>query len=86
MLDEIADNTTAVWDWAPPGTPVRSCLVIGSGFAPRPQQVGVIGRFVRRITVTERPERRVSRWKACKSLFYRQKSCVTIEAPTGWFR
>ena len=34
MLDEIADNTTAVWDWAPPGTPVRSCLVIGSGSHP----------------------------------------------------
>ena len=25
----IADNTTAVWDWAPQGTPVRGCLVLG---------------------------------------------------------
>ena len=22
--------TTAVWDWAPPGTPVRGCLVLGN--------------------------------------------------------
>ena len=29
MLARIADNTTAVWDWAPPGTPVRGCLVLG---------------------------------------------------------
>ena len=29
VLAEIADNTTAVWDWAPPGTPVRGCLVLG---------------------------------------------------------
>ena len=31
VLARIADNTTAVWDWAPPGTPVRGCLVIGDG-------------------------------------------------------
>ena len=29
VLTQIADNTTAVWDWAPPGTPVRGCLVLG---------------------------------------------------------
>ena len=29
VLERIADNTTAVWDWAPPGTPVRGCLVLG---------------------------------------------------------
>ena len=29
VLAEIADNTTAVWDWAPQGTPVRGCLVVG---------------------------------------------------------
>ena len=29
VLAAIADNTTAVWDWAPPGTPVRGCLVLG---------------------------------------------------------
>ena len=28
VLAAIADNTTAVWDWAPPGTPVRGCLVV----------------------------------------------------------
>lgn len=28
ILAAIADNTTAVWDWAPPGTPVRGCLVL----------------------------------------------------------
>ena len=27
-LRRIADNTTAVWEWAPPGTPVRGCLVL----------------------------------------------------------
>ena len=31
VLARIADNTAAVWDWAPPGTPVRGCLVIGGG-------------------------------------------------------
>ena len=31
MLERIADNTTAVWDWVPPGTPVRGCLVLGCG-------------------------------------------------------
>ena len=29
VLDALADNTTAVWDWAPQGTPVRGCLVLG---------------------------------------------------------
>ena len=29
VLARIADNTTAVWDWAPSGTPVRGCLVLG---------------------------------------------------------
>ena len=29
VLAEIADNTTVVWDWAPQGTPVRGCLVLG---------------------------------------------------------
>ena len=29
VLAEIADYTTAVWDWAPQGTPVRGCLVVG---------------------------------------------------------
>ena len=29
ILAAVADNTTAVWDWAPPGTPVRGCLVLG---------------------------------------------------------
>ena len=28
VLAEIADNTAAVWDWAPPRTPVRGCLVL----------------------------------------------------------
>ena len=28
VLAQIADNTTSVWDWAPPGTPVRGCLVL----------------------------------------------------------
>ena len=31
VLARIADNTNAVWDWAPPGTPVRGCLVLGDG-------------------------------------------------------
>ena len=29
VLAAIADNTTAVWSWAPQGTPVRGCLVLG---------------------------------------------------------
>ncbi len=29
VLAGIAENTTAVWDWAPQGTPVRGCLVLG---------------------------------------------------------
>ena len=29
MFADIASNTTAVWDWAPKGTPVRGCLVVG---------------------------------------------------------
>ena len=28
VLRRIADNTTAVWEWAPAGTPVRGCLVL----------------------------------------------------------
>jgi len=28
ILAATADNTTAVWDWAPQGTPVRGCLVL----------------------------------------------------------
>ena len=28
VLRRIADNTAAVWEWAPPGTPVRGCLVL----------------------------------------------------------
>ena len=31
VLARIGDNTAAVWDWAPPGTPVRGCLVLGGG-------------------------------------------------------
>ena len=31
VLARVADNTAAVWDWAPPGTPVRGCLVLGGG-------------------------------------------------------
>ena len=34
VVARIADNTAAVWDWAPPGTPVRGCLVIGGGAPP----------------------------------------------------
>ena len=29
VIARLADNTTAVWDWAPPGTPVRGCLLLG---------------------------------------------------------
>ena len=28
VLRRIAENTAAVWEWAPPGTPVRGCLVL----------------------------------------------------------
>lgn len=38
VLARIADNTAAVWDWAPPGTPVRGCLVIGGGAHPTRSQ------------------------------------------------
>ena len=36
VLDAVADNTTAVWDWAPQGTPVRGCLVLGGERRPAP--------------------------------------------------
>ena len=35
VLRRIADNTTAVWQWAPAGTPVRACLVLVSDTRPR---------------------------------------------------
>ena len=38
VLTQIADHTTAVWDWAPPGTPVRGCLVLGGGAHPTRNQ------------------------------------------------
>ena len=38
VLERIADNTTAVWDWAPPGTPVRGCLVLGHESRPNRNQ------------------------------------------------
>ena len=38
VLARIADNTTAVWDWAPPGTPVRGCLVLGNESRPNRNQ------------------------------------------------
>ena len=38
VLARIADNTTAVWDWAPPGTPVRGCLVLGGESRPARNQ------------------------------------------------
>ena len=30
-----AETTIAVWDWAPPGTPVRRCLVLAKGAPPK---------------------------------------------------
>ena len=39
VLERIADNTTAIWNWAPPGTPVRGCLVLRGRIAPRPQPI-----------------------------------------------
>lgn len=39
ILAATADNTTAVWDWAPPGTPVRGCLVAHWRTAPSPHPV-----------------------------------------------
>ena len=38
VLTAIADNTTAVWDWAPAGTPVRGCLVLGHEVRPERNQ------------------------------------------------
>ena len=38
VIARIADNTAAVWDWAPPGTPVRGCLVIAGGSHPARNQ------------------------------------------------
>ena len=35
VLQRIADNTTAVWQWAPAGTPVRGCLVLANDPRPR---------------------------------------------------
>ena len=35
VLHRIAENTTAAWSWAPPGTPVRGCLVLATGSEPK---------------------------------------------------
>ena len=34
VLRQVADHTSAVWKWAPPGTPVRGCLVLAKGAMP----------------------------------------------------
>ena len=34
VLRQIAENTSAVWEWVPPGTPVRGCLVLAKGAPP----------------------------------------------------
>ena len=34
VLRQVAENTSAVWKWAPPGTPVRGCLVLAKGSMP----------------------------------------------------
>lgn len=34
VLRRIAESTSAVWKWAPPGTPVRACLVLATGSEP----------------------------------------------------
>ena len=35
----MAEITTAVWSWAPPGTPVRGCLVLAKGSEPKRKNV-----------------------------------------------
>ena len=35
VLRRLAENTSAVWKWAPPGTPVRACLVLATGSEPK---------------------------------------------------
>ena len=35
VLRRIAENTTAVRNWVPPGTPVRGCLVLAKCSAPK---------------------------------------------------
>ena len=34
VLRRISDHTSAAWKWAPPGTPVRGCLVLAKGAMP----------------------------------------------------
>ena len=34
VLRQVAENTSAVWKWAPPGTPVRGCLVLAKRSMP----------------------------------------------------
>ena len=34
VIRQVADHTSAVWKWAPPGTPVRGCLVLAKGAMP----------------------------------------------------
>ena len=34
VLRRVAENTSAVWKWAPPSTPVRGCLVLAKGSMP----------------------------------------------------
>ena len=39
VLRRIADNTSAVWEWAPAGTPVRGCLVLADDARPQRKTV-----------------------------------------------
>ena len=34
VLRQVAQHTSAAWKWAPPGTPVRGCLVLAKGPMP----------------------------------------------------
>ena len=34
VLRQVADHTSAVWEWTLPGTPVRGCLVLARGAIP----------------------------------------------------
>ena len=34
VLRQVAEHTSAVWKWAPPGTPVRGCLVLAKESMP----------------------------------------------------
>jgi len=66
VLRRIAENTAAVRKWAPPGTPVRGCLVLAKGSPPKRRTydngqtvVHTPGSLARKLKAEAREERTI---------------------------